>query len=128
MEFEQKQIVNRLLNEGKFSTIDCSTEDTNNSEFRLKVKQLLSSGEILVEFFKVNGDIRVMNCTTSTSHGAKYYSTESINEAESDARGGQRRHIKVNEDVCAVWDTKIGQWRSFRWSNLKKIDYIVKDK
>jgi hypothetical protein len=128
MEFEQQQIVNRLLNEEKFSTIDCSTEDTNDANFRLKVKRLLASNKVLVEFVKVNGEIRVMNCTTSTLHGAKYYSTETINEAESDSGGGQRRHTKVNEDVCAVWDTKIGQWRSFRWSNLKKIDYIVNDK
>ena len=117
--FEQEQVVNRLSIDGEFSTITPTEQDLTNPDFRIKIKSLLFAGEVLIEFTKTNGESRVMKCTTSERFGAQYTTVAHLDESVSP---GKVR--KTNDEVCSVWDTKIGAWRSFRWANLKKVDYV----
>lgn len=121
MTFEQEQVVNRLSQSGEFDTVECTEQNLGNSEFRRHIKNLLHEGLVLIEFTKTNGETRVMSCTLNEGLGARFTSVSHLQE---NAGGGQAVR-KQNDDVCAVWDVKAEAWRSFRWSNLKKIDFAV---
>jgi hypothetical protein len=116
MNFEQQQIMRRLKEGGDFSTAEFSGEDM--SFLKSQIKHLLHSGPQLVEFKKADGSVRVMNCTLSDLHGAKYTQTPIVETAAKEPKTK-----KANEDVCAVWDIDAGAWRSFRWDRLMRIDY-----
>jgi hypothetical protein len=123
MTFEQEQTVNRLKNTGEFVTIKCTDDMIQDLTFRSNVRYELLTGEVLIEFTKTNGETRVMRGTTSERLGAKHTSTVHLDEG-SESSGKSIK--KQNLEVCQIWDTKIGAWRSFRWSNLKKVEYINK--
>jgi hypothetical protein len=116
MNFEQQQLMRRLQEGGDFNTAEFSGEDMNF--LKSQIKTLLHEGPQLVEFVKADGTVRVMNCTLSDLHGAKYTQTPLVETAAE-----SRKPKKPNEEVCAVWDIDAGAWRSFRWDRLKRIDY-----
>jgi hypothetical protein len=116
MNFEQAQIMRRLREGGDIHTFDLSGQDLDF--VKTEVKNLLHLGPQLVEFVKADGTVRVMNCTLSNLHGAKYTQTPIVENAATEPN-----KKKPNEDVCAVWDIDAGAWRSFRWDRLKRIDY-----
>jgi hypothetical protein len=116
MTFEQAQIMRRLREGGDFNTAEFSGDDM--SFLKSEIKHLLHEGPQLVEFKKADGSIRVMNCTLSDLHGAKYTQTPVVENATKELKTK-----KPNEDVCAVWDIDAGAWRSFRWDRLIRIDY-----
>lgn len=117
MTFEQQQIMRRLKEGGDIHTFDLSGQDLDF--LKSEIKMLLHLGPQLVEFKKADGSIRVMNCTLSDLHGAKYTQTPIVENA---AKEPQKKK-QPNEDVCAVWDIDAGAWRSFRWDRLIRIDY-----
>lgn len=125
MTFEQEQIVNRLINSGGFVTVECTEDQVNDTLFRGTVKNLLYHGVVLIEFTKTNGEVRVMYATTSEQHGAQHTSAVHLEES-SGTNSNVKKPKKQNSETCQVWDTKIGAWRSFRWSNLKKVEFIHK--
>lgn len=116
MNFEQAQIIRRLREGGDINTFDLSGQDLDF--VKSEIKMLLHLGPQLVEFKKADGSVRVMNCTLSDLHGAKYTQTPVVENAAKESR-----KKKLNEDVCAVWDIDAGAWRSFRWDRLIRIDY-----
>jgi len=65
-----------------------------------------------VEFIKVNGTPRRMDCTLAESRGAKY----SVNEST---------RKKTHPDTCVVWDVNQSAWRSFRWDRLTRIHFTL---
>lgn len=123
--FEQEQVVTRLASGGNFTTINPTETDLANPEFRSKIKQLLFRGVVLVEFTKANGETRVMSCTTAEEFGAKHNPIVHLKETNSGLEVTKTK--KENTEVCPVWDTKLGAWRSFRWSSVKKIDYCYQN-
>ena len=122
MTFEQEQIMRRLKEGGSF--VDLNIADgtiEQQDQFRRAVREILHLTAVLVEFEKADGSTRVMTCTLSDAHGAKYTQTPIVENAAANAA----KPKKVNNDVCAVWDIDAGAWRSFRWDRLKRIDYKV---
>lgn len=88
-----------------------SASDEERELFREWVRGLLLEREITVDFAKINGEHRSMNCTLCEDLGAKY----AVNESKTPK--------KPNLDVCVVWDTKQQSWRSFRWDRMKRIQF-----
>ncbi len=98
-----------------------ATEPERES-FRKFTKGLLLERRVMLEFTKSDGSNRIMLCTLSEAHGAKYSVTESANSA---AAEGVSKPVKVNNDVQRVWDCEAGAWRSFRWDRLKRIEFLI---
>jgi hypothetical protein len=121
MEFEKEQVWQRLANSGEYKTYYFEANDDERAEFRRWVKSLLQDGPVTVEFEKVNGETRVMTCTLSEQHGAKY-ANKTVSESVATADAKPR---KKNDDACAVWDTTAEAWRSFRWDRVRKLDFKI---
>jgi hypothetical protein len=67
------------------------------------IKKLLEN-IVTVEFTKVNGDYRKMECTLQQSYLPE---SDKINKDES-------------RSSLSVWDINANGWRSFRWDSLKE--------
>lgn len=63
--------------------------------------------KVTVTFAKVDGTIREMNCTTK--EGARPVVEQK----------------KPNDSLCTVWDVDLSAWRSFKFENIKKIDFTL---
>lgn len=82
---------------------------TNSSKDVLN--QLLTNSIVRVTFTKSNGETRVMNCTKSNT----------IIPAEN----APKNIRKTNEEVAAVFDTDINDWRSFRWDSVQNWETVA---
>ncbi len=93
-----------------------STEP-ERKEFRQYIRDVLQEGIVQIEFRKADESIRVMNCTLSETHGAKYMVKENTTVETLPA--------KINNDVCKIWDIDQSAWRSFRWDRLKSFTFTI---
>ena len=75
---------------------------------REQLFELLHTGECVVEFTKVNGEVRAMPCTLKT---------ELIPPAPV-VEGKETKVKKPNPDVMNVWCLDKKEWRSFRIANV----------
>lgn len=73
------------------------------------IKDVLNLAPAVVEFVKKDGSIRKMNCTTSK----EFIPAQPVKESKSNRQ--------VNEDVLAVYDLEINEWRSFRYDSVKSV-------
>lgn len=73
-----------------------------------QVKEMLRAGEVDIEFEKADGSIRPMRATLNESILPEVPATTN-------------RGRNPNDDVLAVYDVRVGGWRSFKWSRLKKV-------
>ena len=119
LSFEQQQVWNRL--DGKPGNYYSQSAEPEREEFRRFIKSILQGNAVLVEFIKADGTTRVMNCTLSEDHGAKYSVTERQEVPV------ERAHVqrKSTQEVCKIWDIEQGAWRSFRWDRLKRIEFKI---
>ena len=84
------------------------------------LRTLLREQNVVVTFAKVNGDERVMTCTLKEEsipeeHKPKLKDTHPLKEME-----------ELKEDkTCTVYDVNAKGWRSFRWANIKQIDFSL---
>jgi hypothetical protein len=71
----------------------------------------LKEGNVKIQFKKVNGEIREMNCTLNENvvNGGNLIESSKTSK-------------KKNPDVIAVWDIEMNGWRSMRWENIIKVD------
>ena len=83
---------------------------------RSDVLDSLKQGITVVEFNKVNGEYRKMQCTLSES-----FLPEQIDIEEAIQKK------KPNPDVIAVYDIEAKGWRSFRWANLQTVNGVIFD-
>lgn len=74
----------------------------------------LKQGITVIEFKKVNGEYRKMQCTL-----AEQFLPEQIDLEES----VQKK--KPNPEVLAVYDIETKGWRSFRWDKLETVNGVV---
>jgi len=74
----------------------------------------LKRGIVVVEFSKVNGEYRKMQCTLD----------EQRLPAQIDVEEAAQKK-KPNPDVLAVYDIEAQGWRSFRWDNLKTVNGVI---
>jgi hypothetical protein len=75
---------------------------------RDQLTELLHTGECVVEFTKVNGELRTMPCTLKA---------ELIPPAPV-VEGKTPKEKKLNSDVLSVWCLDKKSWRSFRVANV----------
>ena len=84
------------------------------------LRTLLREQNVVVTFAKVNGDERVMTCTLKE---------ESIPEEHrpklKDTHPFWLREEPKEDKTCTVYDVNAKGWRSFRWANVKKIDFSL---
>ena len=85
----------------------------NPAEVRDFILPLLHENVITVEFTKVNGDKRVMDCTLQESVLPPVTITEDASEKA------------PNPDVLCVWSVKDDGWRSFRLDSVTSIKFGV---
>jgi hypothetical protein len=62
---------------------------------------------VSVTFTKTDGTLREMKCTLK----------EGIIPLV--------ENPKESDSLCTVWDTEIGQWRSFKFENIKSINFTI---
>lgn len=81
--------------------------------FREFLRMVLAKQTVEVTFTKVNGDIRVMECTLNPEVLPKVV----VNEDK------PKREKKNPENSLAVYDVKAEGWRSFIIKNVNKVLY-----
>jgi hypothetical protein len=80
-----------------------------------QLRTLLIENVCIVEFTKVNGEIRAMPCTLKESL------IPSVDKPETSPSDLPKKEKKINPDVMNVWCTDKQQWRSFRLNNVISI-------
>ena len=94
-----------------------NTNQINTSEGKEWVRNLLKEQSAVVTFTKINGDKRVMTCTLNEEAIPKPTKTDTIS---------QKKVRSIEEDkVCTVWDVNAKGWRSFRWENVKAVEFSI---
>jgi hypothetical protein len=78
---------------------------------REQLSELLHTGECVVEFTKVNGEVRAMPCTLK----AELIPLAPVKVLE---EGQAPKEKKSNPDVMSVWCLDKKEWRSFRIANV----------
>jgi len=90
---------------------------------RAELTEKLVSEIVEVTFTKVNGDVRVMNCTLLEDIVPKsIVEVEAPNEVK-DAYLHEER--KINESLMVVWDVDVKGWRSFHIKNITGVSSHV---
>jgi len=79
---------------------------------REQLSELLRTGECVVEFTKVNGEVRTMPCTLDPQI------VPPAPESKVLAEGEVAKVKKENPDVMSVWCLDKKEWRSFRIANV----------
>jgi hypothetical protein len=79
-----------------------------NTPTRDQLSELLHTGECVVEFTKVNGEVRIMNCTLKSE---LFTPPVVIDPSISTDK-------KINPDILNVWCLDKKAWRSFRIANV----------
>jgi hypothetical protein len=84
---------------------------------REQLSELLHTGECVVEFTKVNGEVRAMPCTLNESliPPTPVHITNTDNPVDFPA---PKKVKKENLDVMSVWCLDKKEWRSFRIANV----------
>jgi len=109
MDFDQARVWRELANDpGNYYA---NAAEPEREAFKEWIRKLLQEHEVTVDFDKINGEFRSMKCTLNEGLGAKY-----------STNGGTK---KPNPEVCSVWDTTQGAWRSFRWDRIKRIQFTL---
>ena len=78
-----------------------------------ELKELLTNKILNVTFTKVNGDTRTMHCTLMESVLPKATKEDPLT---------QKKVRAINEEVQVVWDIQSNGFRSFRYSNVTKVE------
>lgn len=84
---------------------------------REQLSELLHTGECVVEFTKINGDVRSMPCTLNETliPQPTTHITNTDNPVDFPA---PKKEKKSNPDVMNVWCLDKKEWRSFRIANV----------
>jgi hypothetical protein len=88
-----------------------------NTITREQLSDLLHTGECVVEFTKVNGEVRSMPCTLNEAL-LPPQPTHETNTDNSIDFPVAKKEKKVNPDVMSVWCLDKKEWRSFRIANV----------
>lgn len=83
-----------------------------NDEGKNWLVAMLKSNIVTVTFTKRNGDERIMECTLKPEYFAQdKYQSDSTEDT------------KLDKTNCTVWDVNAQGWRSFLWTNVKRIEF-----
>ena len=91
--------------------------EINTPEGREWLRGLLKEQNVQVTFTKINGDERVMTCTLKEGViPIPVAKDEEVN-----------RNREVKDEVQVAWDINAKGWRSFRWANVKQVNFSLGD-
>lgn len=84
-----------------------------------QIVESLRSGICNVRFVKVDGTMRILRCTLHPDYIPR-------GDANEDGDGPKRKRSPqyISENVLAVWDLDELHWKSFRISNVEKVDVL----
>jgi len=82
---------------------------------REEIITVLKENVAQVTFTKINGDVRIMDCTLNESH---------LPQVKEDDQVSEKKVREINEEVVSVWDTKAQGWRSFRVENVTTVEIV----
>lgn len=82
-----------------------------------EIREVLRGSICNVQFTKVDGSQRTLRCTLHSDHIPKGDETKSTNSRKP-------RPEYISENVLAVWDLDSLMWKSFRVSNVQKVDVV----
>ena len=112
MEWEKQETM-RLL-QGKPGTVYQEGSEQERATYRKWLKLMLQNGVTNVTFVKADGSLRTMKATLDP--------VVIPSPAIPNSHLSESKKEKVqNDDVCKVWDTEAGAWRSFRYDRIKSI-------
>ena len=113
----EKQEMMRVL-QSRPGTIYQESSDEEKKTYREWLKRMLHTGVTTVTFVKSDGTLRDMKATLDPVHvpASAYPSATSGTVSES-----AKTPRAENNDVCKVWDTEAGAWRSFRYDRIKAV-------
>ena len=95
--------------------------EIDTTEGRTWLRGILREQKVTVTFNKVNGDERVMTCTLSPN-----LIPEQFKPSEKDDQANQQSdNIEMERTSLAVYDVNAKGWRSFRWANVKKVEFTL---
>lgn len=86
--------------------------DPTDSVFKDWLRDMLQVTNVEVTFTKTDGTERVMNCTLQPDIAIPYEKKTN-------------RHKPINTEVLAVWDIDKGEWRSFNYASIKKVQLTI---
>jgi hypothetical protein len=81
--------------------------------FQKWLRSHLKMGPMTITFIKVNGDERVMKCTTDPTY--IMFKDPAVLES--------RSNRKQSKDVISVYDLENNAWKSFRWDSVKQVRF-----
>lgn len=87
-------------------------------QFKEMVKERLHQGPAKIEFEKKDGTIREMICTLN-------FDLIQQNDAVPVSMTNDDPKELHNAEVQPVLDLEKGEWRSFRWDSVLRVDYDV---
>lgn len=91
--------------------------DLNSPEFKKYVRELLHDEnlkDVCVTFTKTDGSEREMHCTLVEGRIPSDKRPKSEGSSGSTSDAAQR-----------VFDTNVGEWRSFRWDSIKTVGFTI---
>mgnify|MGYP003345692690 CR=1 FL=1 len=111
----EKQETMRLL-QSRPGTVYQESNDEEKQVYRQWLKKILHVGVTTVTFVKSDGSLREMRATLDPVYvpATAYPASDPVTESA-------KTHRAENDDVCKVWDTEAGAWRSFRYDRIKTI-------
>jgi hypothetical protein len=91
------------------------SSQVDTPEGRDWVRGILKQQNAQITFTKINGDERVMTCTLQEGViPAPVAKDEEVN-----------RNREVKDEIQVVWDVNAKGWRSFRWANVKRVEFTL---
>lgn len=82
---------------------------------REDLKLLLEHNVVVVDFTKLNGDRRVMTCTTRSDIKPPATKVDPLS---------QKKIREINDAVVGVWDVNAQGWRSFRYDRVNSATVV----
>jgi len=82
---------------------------------RSDIQATLKDAICNVRFTKVDGSTRILCCTLNPDH---------IPKGDETPVTKPKNQKPINENVLAVWDLDELRWKSFRISNVEKVDIL----
>ena len=113
----EKQETMRLL-QSRPGTVYQESSDEEKQVYRQWLKKILHTGVTTVTFVKSDGSLREMQATLDPVHvPSSAYQAMTVGTITESTKKPRAE----NDDVCKVWDTEAGAWRSFRYDRIKTI-------
>ena len=113
---------NNVVEEFRIIALDIAANTTDKTEMKElptnlftkeELKKALLEGVMEVSFTKVDGSVRIMECTLSDE-----YIPAPTNKKQ------EKRKKKPNDAVLSVWDVNKDGWRSFRVENVFEVKKV----